>query len=267
MKKLDIKMIQYLSGRCLSIANKVADETGAKWFLIYGTLLGAVRHQGPIPWDADIDVMVPWSDYNDYCEALQNEIGNPFHLYRPNHDNHYGFLFARFGYEKLPQKFVHVDLFPLIGAPKELAGQRRFVRMLRLLAMVYYVKENPIAYPESLLKKMAMPILKILFLPLSAKKVYDTAQEYYGKYDPVETGFCMNACGHDNLIEVLPVGLLDQTVKLQYGEQYYRAPANFDWILTHFYGDYLTYPPLDAQKKGLETAILVSDDFDIGDLS
>jgi lipopolysaccharide cholinephosphotransferase len=252
MMVANISDIQKLNYHCLKKIDSVKRTRGVRYFLAYGTLLGGIRHKGAIPWDSDIDILVPWDDYGALCDSLASEIQPPMKLYCAPADPEYGFLFARLGYEELPQELFHVDIFPLIGAPEKLSAQRIFLLAIRLLSLMYYVKKNPVNYPRSRWKKLLMPILKTLLFPIPAAMLYKLALKAFCAYDPETTCFCTNACGGYGLREVVPTQFYSDSVDIVYGEGQFSAPTMYNDILKGLYGDYMKYPSEKVQKEGLK---------------
>ena len=73
MKKLNIREIQLASLEILNCIASFCEEYEIKYVLTYGTLLGAIRHQGFIPWDDDVDIMMPRPDYNKFLEIFDKK--------------------------------------------------------------------------------------------------------------------------------------------------------------------------------------------------
>ena len=67
LQKIELEILKYI--------DKVCKENSLTYFLAYGTLIGAIRHKGFIPWDDDVDIQMPRDDYNKLCEILKKENG------------------------------------------------------------------------------------------------------------------------------------------------------------------------------------------------
>lgn len=120
----------------LDVIHQVCTEHGLRYSLAYGTLLGAVRHKGFIPWDDDIDLMMPREDYEKLLVIwnqsapkgyiLQNTRTDPdftqnFTKIRKDHTT---FLQGESEREKHYHKGIFVDIFPAIGSPPASWGKR-----------------------------------------------------------------------------------------------------------------------------------------------
>ena len=85
-KQLTIEQIQAVSLEILKIIADICEQQKLRYFLIYGTLIGAVRHKGYIPWDDDVDIMMPRPDYDKLLEYLYKNIDKYSNLEVFNHD-------------------------------------------------------------------------------------------------------------------------------------------------------------------------------------
>lgn len=97
MEKLQIKDCQNIELGILIKVDELCKKLGLRYYLIYGTLLGAVRHQGFIPWDDDLDIMMPRPDYKvliDYFEAHKRDLF-PFKAIYAWHDYKYSYGMTR----------------------------------------------------------------------------------------------------------------------------------------------------------------------------
>ena len=77
MKKIDIKELRVIQIELLDFFADFCDKHGLKYWLDCGTMLGAVRHKGFIPWDDDIDLGMPREDYNKFIDLFERENINP----------------------------------------------------------------------------------------------------------------------------------------------------------------------------------------------
>ena len=123
-KELTLQEIQQETFKVLCKIKEIFDANGWKYYLAYGTLIGAIRHNGFIPWDDDIDIFVPRSDYEkfiDYCIKNKDAI-YPFELIHYRTNKNYIFTIGRFSDSRYKIDYntkkayglgLFVDLYPL----------------------------------------------------------------------------------------------------------------------------------------------------------
>ena len=97
MEKLGIEEIRSIQLKILNIVADYCDKMGLTYFLGYGTLLGAVRHKGYIPWDDDIDILMPRPDYEKFIKEFNS---NDYDVKSHYKDPKYPYTFAKVSYEK-----------------------------------------------------------------------------------------------------------------------------------------------------------------------
>lgn len=125
----DIKTIQKESLESLAEIDRLCAEMSIDYFLVGGSMLGAIRHKGFIPWDDDTDVGMLRRDYKKFCRAAKKRTDERYFLQLPDTDPHIHFVYARYrkkGYEYITfynedkefDKGIWVDLFPFDARPK-----------------------------------------------------------------------------------------------------------------------------------------------------
>ena len=146
MSSYNIKDLQNVELEILLEVDRICKKHGVKYFLVSGTLLGAVRHKGFIPWDDDIDICMPVSDYRKFCKIAQEELGENF-FFQSYETDFYDRWFAKIRknnttcIEKVYENSrlhqgVWIDIFPLIGVKnneewlKKTTKKARFAKKL-----------------------------------------------------------------------------------------------------------------------------------------
>lgn len=237
-----------------SILDGVADfceENGLCYSLAYGTLLGAVRHGGFIPWDDDIDILMPREDYNrlmelwpqgapeglilDRCD-LDPENNNTFSKIRKDHTT-----FLQFDKERNARhhKGVFIDIFPADRAPKN-----RFARKLQYVDFAMMLLFNR-GYRSG--NGGLIGLVERVLLWIVPKKKYHSLSLFFAKRGerwngdrtaqvivPITIGECKR---------YYPADLFDNMQMLPFHGKQYRAVRDTDTFLTIRYGDYRSLPP------------------------
>ena len=256
-----IQKVHEVQKNLLIELKNVCEKYHLTYFMMYGTLLGAVRHDGVIPWDDDIDVALPRDDYNKLLEVAKEEFTGNYFLQTPWNDNcFYG------GYSKLRDTqttaieeknwWVHccegisIDIFPLDHGYGNKWKAKRKRHKIRFYQRLLYAK----AYGY-FARFLNMPLLiwkfyKYLGLPFSREKLADKLNQIMEKGDTGEKApygiFTHYTKGKDT--KLFRNSDFAQTVKLQYDDLRLPAPAGYDAVLKARYGrDYMDVQP---RKRG-----------------
>ncbi len=240
----------------LHILTKFADiceRNGLKYCLAGGTLLGAVRHKGFIPWDDDVDVFMPRPDYMRFislCPAVLNE---PLKLYVHYNQQDYYHPFARVCDMRTVYREtraagcelgVYIDVFPLDGLPADIRRSNRHFFWLDKLHRMRLHSVRKILTKWSFLEACAkLPVYWFARLlgPKFWVRRYDKLMR---KYD-FESSDYVGMLG--NLIygsrERIDKASVAEYMDMEFEGLRFKAPVGYDRYLKNLYGDYMKLPP------------------------
>ena len=126
----------------LSTVGDVLSRNEVPYFLAAGTALGAVRGGDLIPWDFDVDVLIPVTAYERACAVLGDQLPVRYSLSSPYASSSYEHLFGRVHLAAAHHKFVHVDLFPLVGTFQGRRLQHAHLAFSRMLRKLYFLGQR-----------------------------------------------------------------------------------------------------------------------------
>ncbi len=234
--------------------DKVCRENGIRYTLAYGTLLGAVRHKGFIPWDDDIDVSMPRPDYEKlYALYKEGKISFGKHyLLADDRGEHAEYPFLKLMDDRYSVRsrthievpFVYLDIFPVDGVPALSPMKEK----MRFAKMVYFdfVHDMTRWYVYDTWWCHTLRVVCFWFWLLhmpygrrrSVEKLNRLAKKYpFGEY---ELSDC-TAWGATS--DPIPASCYDEFVELEFEGHRFLAIKDWDLQLKVRYGDYMTPPP------------------------
>ena len=250
LKEIQVNILKHIDELC--------EKHGLQYFMSDGTLIGAVRHKGYIPWDDDLDIWMPREDYQKLTELMETD-GSPYEVV--NYKKTPGYIYA-FGkavdtrtilkenIEVQCSMGVYVDIFAYDGLPGH--GKEDYIKHVR--KCLYLEKQRYRAFQsfkgvkgrhtEGNVKRF---IFWAVRRAIGGKNFIRLVEHYSTKY-PVkgaEYVGCLDAGYKEN--QMMPARIFKDTVKLEFEGEMFRAPAGYDEFLTIEYGDYMTLPPVEEQ--------------------
>ena len=238
----------------------ICERHGLKYYIVAGTLLGAVRHKGFIPWDDDADVAMPRRDYERFAKIAKRELpdGMIYQSEKTERECPFGFAKIRSTGSTLTEKYlkdakmtqgVFIDVFPLDRCP---ASDKRATRYFKLTNMCYCAMLSRLdkSFRHGYEKGGAKAAFKLIrLLPLSLiKSLRRSIRRYYSLFS---RGKILATTGGSYGFpkETYPAEWLGDGVPLSFEGELLSAPTEWDKALTHMYGNYMT-PPSEDERGG-----------------
>ncbi len=249
---MNIKQIEL---NALSAFIDCCSSLDLRYYLLGGTLLGAVRHQGFIPWDDDIDVGMPRADYEVFlekaqpllpeyyfvqCRATDPELPNNFAKLR---DSRTTFIETSVKDRKINHG-VYIDIFPLDYYPDDPKRQKEFDRRNRLLSLrIRAVFTLPEESRRSFVSELGASIVAKL-LSLRYRTIEDALDAREKLYKSVsKSSWLANFSGAWGKKEIVPADWFGDGADGVFEGLTVWLPKEYDKYLTQLYGDYMQPPP------------------------
>lgn len=243
----EFQHFQKLAIETLNEFHRVCEKNKILYQLAYGSLLGAVRDGGQIPWDYDVDVFVFFNERKKLIEALKKDLDEKFYFYCPEVDEKCRHFFIRIAPKGYRTEVLHLDVFYLTGTPNNKSERDIFIKKIKELSRKRYQK----------LVKFKGETLnwKIFFKKVIGKLKtlnynYDIEYDKYSKlcklYSAKESDIIVTADIFSDWYE-FSYDLFKESklIKTDIGEL--RIPKNYDKILKIIYGDYHKVVSLDKR--------------------
>lgn len=224
LRKGQLRMLEILKS-----VDSICQKHNIQYWLSSGTLLGAVRHGGFIPWDDDLDIEMMKKDYDKLIPILKKELPPQFILQDTNTEDLYPYLFVKVRDKnsiikedniwKFKNNGVFIDIFPL---------ENSFDILFKLSAYIYapsfYLKFNNKIYSlyRNLLSKFIYPLFRFISKLNRSKTIHHTyGMRFYKKR-------------YKN--EIFPLK------KIKFEDSFFFCPSNTDAYLKHLFGNYMNIP-------------------------
>ena len=254
MKKLDNAAMRKIQLEILDEVHTFCEQNNIQYSLSGGTLLGAIRHQGYIPWDDDIDIMMPRPDYDRFLASYSSQRNHVIDLAKLNHCEEMFAKISRKGTAMIDHSFgrnlygVNIDLFPIEGCPTtEVANYVSEITHLkqRITQVIPYFKivskKRWIWWIKCLLKRL----LYWNFKPISKlKKQLNQRVQCFDFNNSELVGAVLGSYG---IKEVMPRTACDRYVDLPFENRKFRAIEGYETYLRNLYGDYMQLPPIEKR--------------------
>ena len=274
MQLISLKEVQKGSLEILKKIDEICHQLNLKYYLAYGTLIGAVRHKGFIPWDDDIDIMMPRKDYDIFVHYFINnkEELKPFEIINPQVNNKCPYTISRISDSRFQLDVdneddygigLFVDVYPLDGVGNTIEEYSKLKKISSIFASMCFLstrqsvkRENTKSTLKYIIKFPAFIVAKMFGKNYFMRKLYRLAAKC--DYSNSKYIGCVIWASDDGLRGIFPKEWFDQTVDIEFEGAYFKAPKEFDKVLTHGYGNYMKLPPekdriahhyYDAYKK------------------
>lgn len=247
-----LRQAQLVMLKLLKAFHELCEKHGLRYWLDAGTLLGAVRHGGFIPWDDDVDVVMPRQDYLKFCELAQHEL--PADMFFQSTDSDPGFVCP---WVKIRDRYSHIeesggpypysqaifiDIFPAVFVTDRHAKWRLFYTLLPPynkqpersqsgMKAISWLKTLMIGFVQFGFKTLlSFPALRNKFITWLEAGVpswqYEPPIRWKNRW---------------------PQDMVFPLRKIRFEDAEFWAPANADWYLRDYYGDYMQLPPVEKQ--------------------
>lgn len=249
-----LRQLQLVELDILREIKRICEKHHLRYFLIGGTLLGAVRHKGFIPWDDDADIGMPRRDYDRFIEVCQTELDSRYFLdcyqsvelcWTPMAKvRRKNTRYREFQYSNIEEQVdgIWVDVFPL-----DESNGPTFLSRVKYLTVKYC--RTAILCKEVKDYQMRHRFLTVFVKPIPAN-VFRRFQTWTATIGNRTVKSCwVNWGGRWGTREIIKKEVWEPSVQLEFEGERFMAPGNWDDFLKQIYGDYMTLPPVEERTN------------------
>ncbi len=265
MRELTLHEMREVQLNILRHVDDFCREHRLRYSLGGGTLLGAVRHGGYIPWDDDIDLMMPRPDYDLFIEKFRGS-SDRYICGCYENDENYQHPFAKIYDNRtilkeegiVDELSVNIDLFPVDGLPSEGAQIKRHVRRVyRAWRWVRRRNREIVRGQHSMLQRLTVHYIR----RFSKARLQERVKTLCLMHDYASSEMAGAIVGVYGMREVYQRSLFEEYIDLPFEGMMLRAIADYDSYLSQHYGDYMSLPPVEQQvRRHTVTAYTKGDD-------
>lgn len=240
----DFQAVQDRISEMYSIVHEIFKKNSIHFYYGFGSLLGIVRDKGMIPWDADIDILIPISDAKRSVEILQKELPEDYYVVSNFIDRDYYLCESRVCHKNHNPEVFHVDIFYLIGAPSDPDVLKRFDERVKRVFYYRAIRNQPISKGNTRRSRMVYYIKSMLkfFMHTEPNILYNKrCNDMLFKYDISKSEYCIVwAVGG----EIFPTSIFEPPIIYEKDGFECYLPNNPDEFLRIRYSNYNEYLPV-----------------------
>lgn len=233
-------------------------ENNLRYYALGGTMLGAVRHEGFIPWDDDVDVGMPRADYDRLAEMMACLSPNKYRLETPYSEaEDYCYPISKLydvsttlveNKRHNVRRGVFIDIFPLDGLGNTEAEASANFKKINKAYKLYLLHIAGIRQGRSFYKNAAVLLMRIVpsgnYSNRNKRIELDRMCSEFSFYECVYGGNSLGAWGEK---EIMPIKLMGTPVEYKFEDMKVFGVEFYDEYLTHLYGNWRQLPPIEKQ--------------------
>ena len=241
---------------------RVCQKNNLRYYIVGGTLLGAVRHKGFIPWDDDLDIAMPRDDFERFIELSRSELNPSYYLEWITTNPIYWNSFPKVCKKNTlflqrtntANQGIFVDIFPLDYSPQYSRKLELFKKINRNLNSIFACK-------LAVHRSWKTTICDILYYFINSKLAHRIQRNIQLSVSKLGKTHLVNLCSQYKLSkQTMPVEWYGEGVPIEFEDRMYNAPKEYEKVLSSIYGNnYMQLPPENKRRTHYPVKVVFSD--------
>lgn len=260
-----LRRMQLVQLEILLEFDRICKEHNLKYQLFAGTLLGAIRHKGFIPWDDDIDVIMKRDEYDKFINICKSNPNDKYFLQNYETDPNFFRQFSRLrknntlclqkAYKDINMHHgIFIDIFPLDNVKTNSIAEKLRYKLLYFLMKVNFIRNRSISKKSHLvIKRVIARIVRSTNIILNNTSFNKLKTKVMKIYNNKHTGYLNHMTNGTTTARfhkyLISFDDYTKTIERDFEGYKFPIPENYDKILTNIFGDYMKLPPKDMQRS------------------
>ena len=255
MKEIDLAELKAIEVEMLRDIHNYCQSNKIKYSLAFGTLLGAIRHKGFLPWDDDVDIMLPREDYDRFVKNYRHP---HYKVVSLDTDSCYSLPFAKVqdtrtniveNDEINGTTGIFIDIFPIDRINDSQEKIESFFKKKKKLDKIFTLKRVSVRHGRSFGKNLILIVSHILLLPFSARmianKIVNTVKDYSQDSSRFAGVLIPTDCKRKSICDSK---VFSEYTTVDFEGFQFFAIKDYDKYMKQWYGDYMKLPPIEHQR-------------------
>lgn len=257
----EIRPLQLKQLEVLKEMKRICNKHNIPYFLSYGTLIGAVRHKGFIPWDDDIDTALLYSDYIKFEKICKKELSQDYFLQTRDTEPKANLCFDKLRMngttliiDNMLDKDIHhgidIDIQPIYNVPDDILHRK--IQLINAMMYMLLQTQHVPANHNGIVRLGAKFILFFLRGKVR-EKIKRKCFINMAKYEGEKTKYKAKLFGNIRICKTLyPAEAFSSAIEVPFEDDSFSIPIGYEAVLKKYYGEYMILPPVEKQGMKLE---------------